>query len=194
MSTIKTLRRTPLLTVGDGRFLRVEQHTVEFPDGAVIEDWGWLETPSFINVVAVTEEGQFLCFRQPKYAVDGLTLAVPGGYLEPGEDPLAAAQRELCEETGYVAERWMSLGSYVVDANRGNGTAHFFLATGARWQQPIHADDLEEQQLLFLSRQQVEAALAAGEFKVLPWAACVALALLNFPSPHSPSSIPPAGN
>lgn len=179
METLRTLSRRPLLTVGDGRFLVVESHTVAFPDGRIVEDWGWVITPDFINVVAVTAEERFLCFRQPKYAVSGLSLSVTGGYIEAGEDPLDAAQRELLEETGYRAETWRTLGSYAVDGNRGAGAAHFFLATGARWQQPIDADDLEEQALLLLSRSEVEAALLAGEFKVLPWAANVALALLT---------------
>lgn len=178
MKLLRTLERRPLLTVGDGRFLVVESHTVLFPDGRIVEDWGWVITPEFINVVAVTDDGKFLCFRQPKYAVNGLTLGIVGGYIEPGEDPLAAAQREMLEETGYTAPTWRALGAYAVDGNRGAGTAHFFLATGAKWQQPIKADDLEEQELLLLSRNEVEEALQAGEFKVLPWAACVALALL----------------
>jgi len=178
MEMLRTLSRRPLLTVGEGRFLRVESHTVAFPDGRIVEEWGWVITPDYINVVAVTGDGRFLCFRQPKYAVTGLSLSVTGGYIEAGEEPLAAAQRELLEETGYVAAVWRTLGSYAVDGNRGAGVAHFFLATGARWQQPIAADDLEDQEFLLLSSAAVEAALLAGEFKVLPWAANVALALL----------------
>jgi ADP-ribose pyrophosphatase len=88
-------------------------------------------------------------------------------------------QRELLEETGYVANEWTSLGSFVVDGNRGCGHAHFFLARGARYAQPIDADDLEEQELLLLTRAELTAALAAGEIKVLSWAAIVALALLR---------------
>jgi ADP-ribose pyrophosphatase len=104
-------------------------------------------------------------------------LGIVGGYIEAGEDPLAAAQREMLEETGYAAATWQALGNYAVDGNRGAGMAHFFLATGAEWRQPIDADDLEEQELLLLSQSEMERALLAGEFKVLPWAACVALAL-----------------
>jgi ADP-ribose pyrophosphatase len=173
----RTLTREEILCVGDGRFLRVERHAVELPDGHVIDEWPWLITPDFINVVVETTEGSFLCFRQPKYAVEGISLSIVGGYLEPGEDPLPAAKRELLEETGYVAGHWRALGRYAVDGNRGAGVAHLFLARGARWQQPIDADDLEEQELLLLSRAELEDALAQGEFKVLPWAAAVALAL-----------------
>lgn len=179
MQTIKTLARREVLRVGDGRFLRVEAHTVRFPSGQQIDDWGWVVTPDYVNVVAVTTTGEFLCFRQTKYAAQGETLAIVGGYLEAGEDPLAAAQRELLEETGYQATTWQTLGRYVVDGNRGCGTAHLFLATEATWVQPIDADDLEEQDFLLLSRDAVNQALLAGEFQVLAWGAAIGLALLR---------------
>jgi ADP-ribose pyrophosphatase len=167
-------RRTLL---NHSRYLTVESHSVELPDGRVLDDWPWLVTPDFINVVAVTEDGRFPIFRQTKYAVEGTSLAPVGGYLEPDEDPLAAAKRELLEETGHGAPDWMRLGHFVVDGNRGAGTAHLYLAQGARKVAEIHSDDLEEQELLYLSRAEMEAALRAGEFKVLSWAAVVALAL-----------------
>ena len=166
----------------DGRFLKVEQHVVEFDDGRRVEDWGWVVTPEFINVVPVLADGRILCFRQEKYAAQGLTLGLPGGYLETGEEPLAAAQRELREETGYAAPDWTSLGSYAVDGNRGAGVGHLFLARGARRVAEIDADDLEDQELLLLTRAQVADALDRGEFKVLSWATAVALALLRLPN------------
>jgi ADP-ribose pyrophosphatase len=116
-------------------------------------------------------------FRQVKYAVEGTTLAPVGGYLEPGEEPLAAARRELLEETGYRASEWIDLGHYAVDSNRGVGTAYLFLALGARRATEPDEEDIEEHELLLLRRAEVEAALEAGAFKVLPWTAGVALAL-----------------
>jgi ADP-ribose pyrophosphatase len=175
MDSWTTLSRETVLD--RGKFLRVEDHTVVLPDGRVIKQWPWIITPDFVNVVAVTEADEFLCFYQVKYAVDGEAFATVGGYLEPGEEPLAAARRELLEETGYEAEEWIELGHYPVDANRGAGTAHFFLALHARHVAARDADDLEEQHLLHLSRAEFEAALDAGQFKALPWAASAALAL-----------------
>jgi ADP-ribose pyrophosphatase len=158
-------------------WLVVELHQVELPDGRMIPDWPWIRTPDYVNVVAVTEEGAFLCFRQTKYGLQGDTLAIIGGYLNPGEDPLAAAQRELREETGCEAPEWISLGHYLVDPNRGVATGHLYLARGAqRVAEPV-SDDLEEQQLIHLSRVELENALENGEFKVLAWAAAVGFAL-----------------
>ncbi len=180
MQSWKTLARRTILN--HSKFLVVEEHTVELPDGRIIDDWPWIITPDYINVTAVTVEGLFLCFRQTKYSVDGVSLAVVGGYLEPGEDPLEAAKRELREETGYEATEWLALGRFPVDGNRGAGVAYPFLATGARRVAEIDADDLEEQELLLLTRAEIEAALDTGEFKSLPWAAAAALALRRIKS------------
>ena len=176
MKPWKTLARETILDCG--KFLTVENHKLELPNGQVINQWPWLVTPDYINVVVITEDDRFLCFRQTKYAVEGTFLALVGGYIDAGESPLAAAQRELLEETGYQARDWMSLGSYRVDGNRGAGMAHLFLATGAQRVTEPDVDDLEEQQLLYLSRSEVETALIGSEFKVLPNSTAVALALL----------------
>ena len=177
MKPWKTLNRRIILN--HDKFLRVEAHTVALPDGQLITDWSWVVTPDFVNVVLVRTDGAFVCFRQTKYAVAGTSLAVVGGYLEPGEDPLASAQREVMEETGYAASAWHSLGPYAVDGNRGAGTAHLFLATGGRKVAEIDADDLEEQELLLLSQAEVKEALLRGEFKALAWATVVGLALIK---------------
>ena len=177
MTSLQTWTTKSRETVLDyGKFLQVENHVVELPDGQIIPDWSWVVTPDFINVIAVTENGDFLIFEQTKYACGG-TLAPVGGYIEPDEHPLPAAQRELLEETGYKAAEWYALGQYHVDANRGAGTAYPFLALGAHPITQPDADDLEEQSLKLLTRQQVESALTEGHFKVLPWVTALTLAL-----------------
>jgi ADP-ribose pyrophosphatase len=161
-------------------YLCVETHTVRPPNGQVIEGWPWLISPDYVNVAVITEDELYLCFRQTKYSVEGTSLAPVGGYIELGEDPLEAAKRELLEETGYQARHWEGLGTFAIDGNRGCGRAHFFLAREAYPVSSPHADDLEEQQLLKLTRPEVEAAVQRAAFKVLSWQAIIALVLLRW--------------
>lgn len=175
MRPIRTLKKTPLCTANE--FLSVEIHEVEFPGGTRIDDWPWIIAPDYVNVIVRTTDGRFPIFRQTKYAVDGVTLAPVGGHVDPGEEPLQAAQRELREETGLAAPRWLHLQSNPVDANRGLCTAHFFLALDAVPDAEPTSHDLEEQELLLLTREELSRALDAGEFKTVSWSAVVALAL-----------------
>jgi ADP-ribose pyrophosphatase len=171
----KTLSRK--IVYHQSLWLVVEHHTVELPDGRTIPDWPWIITPDYINVVVLTEAGQYLCFRQQKYGVPEPMLALVGGYIQPGEDPIAAAQRELREETGYISDDWVELGHFLVDPNRGVATGYLYLARNAHKVTSIDSDDLEEQETLLISRLELEQALTQGEFKILAWAAAVAFAL-----------------
>jgi ADP-ribose pyrophosphatase len=176
MSIWKTHSSTPVLT--SGKWLSVELRSVETPTGQIIENWPWVTTPNYVNVLAVTSDGRYLVFRQGKYGFDGDSLAPVGGYIEPGEEPFHAAQRELLEETGCQADDWLPLGQFLVDPNRGVALGNLYLARGAHPVAERTADDLEEQHLLYLTRTELEKALLAGQFKVLAWAANIALALL----------------
>lgn len=175
MNTWKTLSKKIILP--HSKFLTVEEHSVELPDGHIINDWPWVITPDYINVAVITTDGDFLCMRQFKYGAGQTILAPVGGYLEPGEGPLEAAKRELLEETGYEAPDWHHFGSYPVDGNRGCGTAHLFLAQHAHKIAEPDADDLEEQELLHLSCSEVEAAVVNGDFTILAWQTVMVLAL-----------------
>ena len=171
----KTLSRETILN--HGKFLTIENHVIELPNGTIIPDWAWIIIPDAAIVLPVTPEGKFLCFRQTKYAVQGTSLAPVGGMIEENEDPFDAAKRELCEEMGCEASNWINLGSYVLDPNRGIATMHLFLALDARQVTEPDSDDLEDQELLVLSKDEIKKSLHEGEFKIVAWAAVVALSL-----------------
>jgi 8-oxo-dGTP pyrophosphatase MutT (NUDIX family) len=102
------------------------------PDGSEPRDYFVVDAPDWINVVPLTADGRVVFVRQFRFGVDAVTLEIPGGMCDGGEDPLAAARRELREETGYDSDELIDLGwvhpNPAVQTNR----CHTFLARNAR--------------------------------------------------------------
>ena len=158
-------------------WLALSVQQVRVPDGRVIDDYYQLALPDFIVVFAETSAGQVIMIRQYKHGARRTSLTLPGGLVEKGEDPEEAAKRELLEETGYQAESWQSLGSYVVNGNLGCGKGHFFMAAGARKIREPESGDLETMEIELLTREKIAEALRNGEVMLLNHAAAIAMAM-----------------
>ena len=88
-----------------GIFLKMKRDKVSLPDGgeAVRE---YLTHPGAVAVLAILDDGRVLLERQYRYPIAKACIEIPAGKLDPNEDHLVCAQRELEEETGYTARKW----------------------------------------------------------------------------------------
>lgn len=112
-------------------YLNVRKDTRTAP-GFDKHDFFVLEYPDWVNIVAVTEDNLVILVRQFRHGLEEITLEIPGGVVDPGEEPDITAARELAEETGYAAENIQQLTLVSVNPAIQNNWCHLFLATGCR--------------------------------------------------------------
>ena len=115
--------------VFSGKLLRVRRDLVRLPDGnqSVRE---YVRHPGAVVMVALFEDGRVLLERQFRYPHGRDFIELPAGKLEPGEPHLQTAQRELLEETGYVASDWRRLGVMHPSVGYTDEAIELFLAKG----------------------------------------------------------------
>lgn len=89
----------------DGSFLKVTRDRISLPDGAETHR-EFIRHPGAVVILPVFDDGSVLLERQFRYPLDQVFIEYPAGKIDPGEDPLACAKRELQEETGYTASQW----------------------------------------------------------------------------------------
>jgi len=104
-----------------------------------------LETPDWVDIVAVTSDGKIVLVDQFRFGVDAVTTEIPAGIIELGETPLAAAQRELLEETGYTSSEWVDLGWVEPNSAFQDNRCYQWLARDVRL---TDAPDLDEGEMI----------------------------------------------
>jgi len=135
-----------------------------------------IRTKDYVAIVAVDARNRFLLVRQLRPAVDGHTLELPCGHVEPGETPAEAARKELLEETGHVADEFEFLANLSPDTGRlGNRMWCFFAGQARPSPDPAHRVEAGIDFQLFDGG--LKALLAEREFfAALNWAALLAAA------------------
>lgn len=215
-STAADASRTSGETIGNkcliqSQWMRVAQHQVQIMDNKnnnnqaaaptttkVIDDWLWIDYHDRINVLVQDPNSStsFLILKQTKYALSSQeSLAVVGGIVEPDEDALDAAKREVDEELHVTCNSWTSLGRYRTDVNRGMGWVHPYLARDCTYSKTdvgsgggggveqsdtiIGAHDTEAQKIQSMTLSEVKVALQNAQFVEVQWSNTVALAILR---------------
>ncbi|MDO9358688.1 MAG: NUDIX hydrolase [Polaromonas sp.] len=92
-----------------GRFLHAFRDIVKLPDGREASR-EYVRHPGAVMIIAQLDDGRIVLERQFRYPVNAVMVEFPAGKIDPGEEPLACARRELFEETGYSAAQWVRAG------------------------------------------------------------------------------------
>ena len=90
-------------------WLTARRDMVQLPNGVINDEYYVLEYPDWVNVIAITADGQFVFVRQYRYGLGIDSVELCAGVAEPGETPEQSARRELQEETGYGGGKWTKL-------------------------------------------------------------------------------------
>ncbi|MFA6278015.1 MAG: NUDIX hydrolase [Pedobacter sp.] len=131
--------------------LRVD--TCELQNGTIKDDYYVLEYPNWVNAIALTKENKIILVRQYRFAADIISLEIPGGVIDEGENPETAILRELQEETGYTFETCELIATlYPNPATSNNKTFTYLLKGGIK----THEQHLDEHEILNVEEYTIE--------------------------------------
>ncbi len=136
-----------------GKIFDVVRTRLELPSG-LRQELLVVEHPGAVAIAARTDAGELVLVRQYRHAAREHLLEIPAGRLEPGEEPLAAAQRELAEETGHRAREWRALTTFLPAPGFCSERIHLFEARGLELG-PAQPDADEELEVLSLPLERV---------------------------------------
>ena len=158
------------------RWIDFRRLTYEMPDGTLFEPFYNYSRRSYVVIAATDTQGNYLCVRQYRQGIGGVTTEFPAGGIENygatdyektgrEEDPLEAARRELIEETGYTSDDWTHLLTIPSDATLGDNYAHLYLARNCKKVQSQTLDETEFMNVIAIPPAELEEMAASGRFQ-----------------------------
>lgn len=128
----------------DGSFLKARRDRVRLPDGGE-SSREYIVHPGAVVIIPLLDADTVLLERQFRYPVGRVMTEFPAGKLNPGEDPLECARRELLEETGFAASQWAKAGGMHLAMAYSTEVIHIFFARGlVQGQQNLDQDEFLE--------------------------------------------------
>ncbi|WP_341302065.1 NUDIX hydrolase [Lysinibacillus sp. FSL H8-0500] len=149
----KTIETTPIY---DGRIIKLQIDDVTLPNGQTAKR-EIIKHPGAVAVIAVTDEGKLVLVEQYRKALERSIIEIPAGKLEPGEEPVVTAHRELEEETGYGARSLRFLQAFATSPGFADEVIYLFVAKGLyKIDQKADLDEDEFVELLEVSLEEAQ--------------------------------------
>lgn len=126
----------------DYKIFTTERVDGTHPSGKAMR-FSLIRAVDWVNVIALTRDERVVLIRQYRPGIDSVCIEIPGGMVDEGEEPLAAAKRELVEETGFTAPTWRPLGVVAPNPAIQSNRLHSFLALDAEATQATRFDGNE---------------------------------------------------
>lgn len=146
-------------------WLTARRDSVELPDGRVHPEYYVLEYPAWVNVIAITPENRFVMIEQYRHGLGDVFIELVAGVVEDGEEPQAAARRELLEEAGYAGGDWELLTVLSQNPSTTTNLTYCYLARGVVKVADQHLDATEDIAVHLLTEAEVCNLLARDAIK-----------------------------
>ena len=121
-----------------------------------------IHSNDWINVVAVTADNMIVMVKQYRHGNEEITLEVPGGLVDDGEDPIVSAARELKEESGYISDPLVKIGAVAPNPALFNNVTHTFLALNAVQKFEQALDGNEDIEISLHSLEEIDQMIQSG--------------------------------
>lgn len=162
MSAPKEWKRVRTGLPADYRIMKVREDTVADPRDGEHHPRVIIESVDWVNIIPVTLTDEVVLIRQFRFGIWANTLEIPGGMVDPGEDPQEAAVRELEEETGFVPARVVPLGMVHPNPAVQTNRCFSFLALGCEKQTSQNQDVGEDIEIVPTKRAEIPRLLREG--------------------------------
>ena len=142
---------------------RLRLDKVELPNGKFL-DATIFEFRAWANVIALTKNNEVVLIKQYRHGVEKVLWEIPGGVVEDDEDPMEGVKRELLEETGYTASKFIQVGALYPNPAIQTNTMYCFLALDAELMGEQELDDGEDIEVHLVPLNELVAMTKRGEF------------------------------
>ncbi|MBJ40448.1 MAG: NUDIX hydrolase [Gammaproteobacteria bacterium] len=163
MVDVKPWRRVDTRQLTDCRVFTVHEARSASPHDAREHNFFVIESNEWVNCVPLTANNEVVCIRQYRHGTDEITLEIPGGLVDDGEDPAVSSARECLEETGYAAHEVSSLGVLTPNPALFVNRLHTFVAFDVERVSDVANTATEHTDVQLIPLDQIPDLLLSGE-------------------------------